>query len=133
MNLKAFTQDHYPILLEWWKEHKHPIIPLTMLSPCGLVGYNSKNEASAMCFMYFVQSCDIAQLSWTTTNPQVSAKDRYLAVDACVKGLIAVAKHNNRTNIMCLSDSSGLNKIYGKNGLKELKDHKLLYGKLGVL
>lgn len=132
MDVKRFTEADYQMLVKWWEHHKHPVLPYKMLSPAGLIGLNDSGEPACASFIYFVANCDIAQIAWTTTNPEVSVRDRYLAVNDCVKGLIALAKHNNRTNIMCFSDSHGLNKIFMKNGLKELKDHKLLYGSIGV-
>lgn len=133
MKLSRFTETDYPMLVEWWTAHKHPIIPFNMLSPFGLVSFSDKSEPAAMSFIYLPQGCDAAQISWTTTNPQVSPRVRYEAVDYVVKGLISLAKKGGRSNVMCFSDSSGLNKIYAKQGLKELKDHKLMYTKLGAL
>lgn len=133
MDIRMFTESDYPEIASWWKIHEHPVIPINMLSPYGLVGYNDKNEPAAACFVYLVQGCDIAQLSWAVTNPNVSARDRYNALDACIKGLIALSVKNERTNIVSFSGYRSLNKLFGKNGLKELKDHKMFYSKVGVL
>lgn len=133
MKLLKFEKQHHEMISNWWKEHNHPIIPLNMLSPFGLISYNEKNEPTSACFVYFVEGCDIAQLSWAVTNPSVSPRERYNGLDFCIKGLIGVAKANNRTNILSFSGYRSLNKIFGKNGLKELKDHKLYYTKVGVL
>lgn len=133
MNLKQFTKDDYAMLSEWWEAHGHPVIPINMLSPFGLVGFSNNDEPAAISFVYLVQGCDIAQISWTTTNPKVSPRDRYETVQHCIRGLIAVAKKSGRSNVLCFSDSSGLNRIMHKEGLKELKDHKMLYKKIGAL
>lgn len=132
MILKKFEKQDYEIIIDWWKEHQHPIIPFNMLSPAGLILFNEQKQPICASFIYFVANCDIAQIAWTTTNPKAGFKEKYQAVNECIQGLIALARHNKRTNIMCFSDSSGLNKIFHKNGLKELRDHKLLYGSLGV-
>lgn len=133
MNFKKFEPTDYEMITNWWIKHQHPILPIEMLSPYGLIGYNEKNEAAAVCFMYFVPGADIAMMSWGTTNPDVSARDRYKCLDGCVKSLIHLAKVNNRTNIISFCDSNGTNRIYNKNGLKDLKEHKMMYSKLGVL
>jgi len=132
MDCRRFTETEYPMIVQWWEKHNHPVIPFKMLSPAGLISLTDKGEPGCVSFIYFVANCDIAQIAWTTTNPDVSARDRYKSVDFCIKGLIALAKHNKRTNVLCFSDSHGLNKLFHKNGLKELKDHKLLYGSLGA-
>lgn len=132
MDLRAFNKKDYETIIGWWLEHKHPIVPIEMLSPFGMIASNSDSKDVAVCFMYLPHGCDIAQLCWSTTNPSVSLRNRYEGIDCCIKGLIAVAKENKRTNIVSFSDSTGLNKIYSKNGLKELKDHKLMYSKLGA-
>lgn len=133
MKFKRFEATDYEMVCQWWLKHDHPIVGLEMLSPYGLLAYNDKDEAAAVCFIYFVDGCDIAQLSWGTTNPEVSTRDRYNCMNACIQSLIQLAKVNNRTNIMTFCDSKGLNRLYNKNGLKELKSHKMLYSKLGAL
>jgi hypothetical protein len=130
--LKLFKADEdYAELVTWWGFHNHPPLPVEMLSPFGVTALVNDQKA-CMSFIYFVQGCDMAQIAWTTTNSTVAMRERYVATDLCIKGLIDLAKKNNITNLMCFSDSSGLNKLFNKNGLKELRNHRLLYSSLGV-
>lgn len=133
MKLTRFTKEHYPMLVEWWTAHKHPVIPMEMISPFGLLASNYDDKFVAASFIYFVAGCDIAQISWTTSNPTVSPRLRYDGIESTVKGLIALAKENGRTNIVSFAHSRSLSRMYSKQGLKELQDHKLMYSKLGAM
>lgn len=133
MRFEKFTKEHYPILVDWWTLHKHPVLPFNMLSPIGLISFSNQDEAAAASFIYLVPGADIAQIAWTTTNPNVSARDRYESVEFVIQGLIGLAKNSGRSNILCFSNSRGLNRIFAKQGLQELKEHKLMYKKLGAL
>lgn len=131
MIIKKFDKQQYELLKQWWNKHQHPVVPLEMLSTFGLIASNGI-EPVACSFIYLASDCDFAQIAWTTTNPDSSLRDRYDGVDACIKGLLALAKKYNKSNVVCISDSSGLTKVINKNGLKKLNKHDFLYSKLGA-
>lgn len=131
VRLERFTEAFYPEISKWWSKHNHPVLPFNMLSPFGLIAHTDAGP-SCVSFVYLIADCDIAQISWTTTNPDVALRKRYEAVDYCIKGLLGAARHYGKTNVLCFSDSKGLTKLINKNGLKVLHNHSLLYGSLGV-
>ncbi len=132
MKLVKFEEQHYHEVCSWWTQHGHPVLPFNMLSTFGLMAFEGE-QPICVSFVYLLSDCNIAQIAWTTTNPEAPIRMRYEGVDSTVKGLLGVAKKYNKTNVLCLSDSRGLKKIISRNGLKELKDHTLLYGSLGAL
>jgi hypothetical protein len=105
---------------------------MEMLSPFGLMAFNG-DEPVAAAFVYLVQGCDIAQISWSVTNPKAFVRLRYDGLESALKGLIALAKESGRTNIVTFSHSRGLTKLYSRQGLKTLQPHTLMYSKLGVM
>ncbi len=132
MKLHKFEPYHYEEVVKWWTKHGHPVLPMDMLSPFGLICEND-SELVAASFIYLVGGCNAAQIAWTTTNPSTSIYKRYEGVDLCIKGLLGLAKQYHKTNVLCLTSSNGLKKIMNRNGLKDLQSHNLHYGSLGVL
>lgn len=133
MELRKFDISHYETVVNWWKEHNHPVLPFNTLSTFSFISFKD-DQPIAVSFMYVAGDCDYAQIGWTTTNPNASLRDRYEGVDMCTKGLLELARKYKKTNVMTLCASSGLMKMYQKNTFKKLlHKHDLLYSKIGDL
>ncbi len=115
------------MLTEWWKLHGHPEIRLGCLSPLGVVA-NIDDKPSAISFLYMYDGSKMAQMAWTTSNPEVSGKKKHRAINECIKTLLEIAKLNGRTDILCFSSSSGLTKMMQKHGLNVGGSHDVLAG-----
>lgn len=127
MNLLKWDRSHYETLTGWWKAHDHPILRFESLSPIGLVAQKDEQLVAAS-FLYVFYGCDVAQIAWTTTNPEAGLKDKYRAIDSCMNGLLSIAKSHNRNQIFCFSNSKGLTKLISKHGLNVGSEHDLLSG-----
>jgi len=127
MVLKKFEKEHYPIVSEWWKKHEHTKIPEDMLSAIGLICYKDDKPICAS-WLYIMVGCKLAQIAWTTTNPDANLRERHKAVNFCIDGLLELAKANNRKRVICFSSSTGLNKVIMKKGLTKKNKHDLLVG-----
>lgn len=127
MELYKFNKQHYNTLVEWWKKHEHHILPYSSLSDIGVIVYKNNKPISAS-WIYFMNGCDLAQIAWTTTNPDSGLKEKYKAVNLCLDALLDIAKINKRNNVICLSNSTGLTKLVSKKGLNKNKKHDFLVG-----
>lgn len=130
MRIEKFDKNkHYDILEDWWTEHNHMQVPSSSLSGVGLVVYDNDTPI-CMSFLYVMAGCDLAQIAWTTTNPEANLRQKYRSILYCLEGLIALAKKYERKHIISFSSSKGLTKILKKSGLGVGKNHEILYGGL---
>ncbi len=130
MQLRAFNHNaDYVMLANWWENHGHPIIDQAALSPIGVVA--EKNGVPvAVSFLSLIYGCNQAILSWTTTNPKASLREKHQGVNDCIKSLCSVAKDKEYVNVICFSASKGLTKIIQRHGFNVGKSHDLLAGQL---
>lgn len=131
VTVSKFTDEHYPLILEWWQTHGHPALGRTVLSPFGVV-CSIDNVPTAMSFMYLWTGTTVAQIAWTTTRPEAGGKQKLKAVNECMKALIDTAEMNKRTDVICFSSSKGLTKIMQRHGLHVGQSHDILAGTFGV-
>jgi hypothetical protein len=127
MQLHKFEQSHYEMLVGWWKEHGHPIVAFETLSPIGVI-VEKDGTFLAASFIYVMHGCDLAQIAWTTTNPEGSLKDNYKAVDECITGLLDIVKLNKRKHVICFSSSTGLTRMIKSHGFNVGTTHEVLMG-----
>lgn len=128
MQITYFNESNYGELCGWWDKHQHAIIPYSSL-PIGVVVSN-EDKNLAMAFIYTMDGCDVAQLAWTTTNPENSPRQSYLATDLAIDALITVAQKKNKKMITCFSNSRGLSKILNRKNIITQKEHVLNVGSL---
>jgi hypothetical protein len=120
-------EQHYKQLSNWWVAHGHGKIEASSL-PIGVVVSDASNKLLAMSFIYMMDGTDVAQLAWTTTNPENSNKESYKAVDLAIDALLIVAQKFEKKTILCFSSSKGLTKILNKKNIQENKNHVLSIG-----
>lgn len=126
MQITYFTEGNYGELCGWWDKHQHAIIPFTSL-PLGVV-VSKENKKLAMAFIYTMDGCDVAQLAWTTSNPENSARESYQSVDLAIDALLQIAEKKNKKLILCFSASKGLSKILNRKNINTQKEHVLNIG-----
>lgn len=126
MKVTYFTPDDYVELQAWWKKHNHNVLPLSAL-PVGVV-VSSGDKNLVMSFVYTMDGCDVAQLAWTTSNPENKLKENYEAVNLAVDALVSVSKKLNKNLILCFSSSKGLTKILNKKNMLSNKKHVMVVG-----
>lgn len=129
MRVEKFEEKDYPMLLSWWEKHKHPVIAREALSPLGLICYVDE-VPSCVSFIYMMPMCNLAQIAWTTSNPEVSPRIRHKAISYCIKGLFEIAQKYERYHVVCFSGSTGLSKLLGRYNLGLGKSHDFLYGRI---
>lgn len=128
MYLRYYNSSDYNTLCNWWEKHKHPIISMDAL-PHGIV-VEKENNLIAMSFVYIMSGCNVAQIAWTTTNPNERLKDRYNAVNLCLDASILHAKKMNKNLIVCFSGHKSITKLLNKKGLFSGKSHDICMGVL---
>ena len=128
MTIKYFSQDNYIELCDWWNKHNHFVVAAGSL-PYGVV-VSDGDKNLVMSFLYTMDGCDIAQIAWTTSNPENKLKQNYAAIDLAIDAVLLLAKKMNKKNVICFSSSNGLNKMFNKKGLKSNMSHTLNSGAL---
>ncbi len=130
MEIKYYEKDkHYSLLTEWWTKRKHAVIEHTTL-PMGVVVYIN-NEPTCMSFIYNYDGCDMSNIMWTTTNPDVqSREDRHEGIKLALDALISIANKMKKKRIMTLGHSNTFTDILVEKGFVEGGPHVLLIGGL---
>ena len=126
MKISYFNESNYGELCGWWDKHQHAIIPYSSL-PIGVVIANDTKKL-AMAFIYTMDGSDVAQLAWTTTNPENSPKESHASVDLAIDALLQVAQKKEKKLILCFSASRGLSKILNRKNINTQKEHVLNIG-----
>lgn len=126
MLLKKYSPLDYSTLCSWWKDHGHPIMDSSVLAD-GIVVLEDSIPV-CMGFVYLVNNANIAQLAWTTTNPNMSLKKRYKAVNMLIDASISYINSLNIKNIMCFTDKPSLVKLLNRRGMRIGNDHTLCIG-----
>lgn len=127
MVVKNFNKDYYDVLCLWWKQHNHAIIPLQSL-PLGVVVLDEKQMPVCASFLYVMDKCDMCQIAWTTSNPNATLKQRYVAINKAIDSLLFFANTLNKKNIISFTNSTGLEKILKRKGLLQQSSHSLMIG-----
>lgn len=86
LELSYFQPEQYPTLVEWWTRCNHVIIPITSLAH-GIVVSKNK-ELLCISFVYIWDGCDLAQMGWTTVNPDIDKETRNAAIELVLDGSI---------------------------------------------
>lgn len=77
---------HYPVLCDWWKQHKWTDpVPAKSLPDTGLVVESDDGSPLAAGFVYF-HTTNVALITWLVTNPRKKAA--VSAAEVCMKELI---------------------------------------------
>jgi hypothetical protein len=126
MNIRYYQPSDYETLCSWWNKHQHPIISSDILSN-GIVVCENGNLI-CIGFVYLVNKANVAQLAWTTTNPEMSLRQRYKAVNMFFDGSISYINSLNIKNIMCFTDKPSLVKLLNRRGMRISNDHTLCIG-----
>lgn len=130
MKLVRFTEEHYPMLCEWWKEYGHGQIALESLSPVGLVCYLD-DKPICLSFVYLAVGSDLGWVCWTTGDPKADKDDRKTAIEFCLEGLFELSKSYGRNHVVCYSESKNVTEIFKNAGFTVGSPHDMLYGKVG--
>lgn len=126
MIIQKYVDSDFLDLSLWWKKHSHPVMEKSIL-PFGIVAYENENKV-AMSFIYIMDKCDVAQIAWTTTNPEMSSRKRHKAVHLLMDASFSYINSLGIKNIMCFTDSNGIAKILNKKGLRLGNLHNLCIG-----
>lgn len=128
MTIRKYVESDYNVLCSWWKDHGHPVMDSSILAD----GIVVSDESSPVClgFVYLVNNANVAQLAWTTTNPKMSLKKRYKAVNILIDASISYINSLNIKNIMCFTDKPSLVKLFNRRGMRIGNDHTLCIGSI---
>lgn len=88
--IRNYTDADYPMLVNWWKEQKWPVIPKASLSNLGYISYQN-NLPTAAAFLYTTNS-NLAWLEWMIANPQYDWETRQEAIYELIDHISEEAK-----------------------------------------
>lgn len=91
MEVLEFTYNlHYPIISEWWKAYKWPILPQDHLPKKGYIVYHEKKPIIAG-FVYRTDS-SFGLFEWIVANPEIKGLKRTLAFGFLVDSVVKYSK-----------------------------------------
>lgn len=120
MKTRLLTDDDKRIAAEWWKAHKHPVVPPEILPKCGVVVEWGEGAPMAMGWLYLDNSTALAMLAWVTTNPAASARAP-VCLQVLAEAATEVAKELGYRSLITLA-SPRLGRVMERAGLTKLTD-----------
>jgi hypothetical protein len=127
MNIRHYNTSDYTDLSKWWNDHGHPVVDMSVLSQNGIVVCED-NVSVCMGFIYLVNNANVAQIAWITTNPEISLRKRYNAVNLFMDGCVSYINSLNIKNVMCFTDSYAMAKMFNRKGFRVGNSHNLCIG-----
>jgi hypothetical protein len=127
VNLRKYKTSDYAELTQWWKAHSHPVMDESAIPSEGIiVSENGLNVC--MGFIYLASNANLAQIAWITTNPELSLRKRYNAVNLFMDGCVSYINSLNVKNVMCFTDSYAMAKMFNRKGFRVGNSHNLCIG-----
>lgn len=127
MNIRHYNTSDYTDLSKWWNDHGHPVMDMSVLPKNGIVVCEG-NVSVCMGFIYLVNNANVAQIAWITTNPEMSLRKRYNAVNLLMDGCVSYINSLNVKNVMCFTDSYAMAKMFNRKGFRVGNSHNLCIG-----
>jgi N-acetylglutamate synthase-like GNAT family acetyltransferase len=119
MYLREFiAETDYPILVEWWKGHGFPVLPVAVLPKLGLV-VEHDTKPIACAFLYMDNSVGVCMLEWLTTAPEAAPKAIPSAIRAIVEVMAQRAKEMNYGVMLTTCRQPALARVFEKNGFEK--------------
>jgi hypothetical protein len=127
--VRPYCQEDYPMIRGWWDGHNDSFISSEILPVTGVVvsyrsGFNWIPCTAS--WIYVASNAKLAQIGFTVTHPEAPMKVKHEAVLRAVKRLKEMANSIGIMNIMAISDSSGLTKVYERSGFEKMSQHDFL-------
>ena len=127
--VRPYCAEDYPMIREWWDSHNDSFISSEILPVTGVVvshrlGCNWIPCAAS--WIYVASNAKLAQIGFTVTHPEAPMKIKHEAVILAVEKLKQMANSVGIVNIMAISDSSGLTKVYERSGFEKMSQHNFL-------
>lgn len=119
--VNEFEDIHYGMIKEWWQAHEMPIIPRDYLPTYGLIVPNI-----AAGFLISTD-CNLGILEYFVSNPQSKAKQRDLALDQIVKGLIKYGESIGITNFKADTDVLAIENRAKRFGFKHVGEFQTYF------
>ena len=107
MKFEIFNvEQHYEMLLGWWKEQGFPTVPILALPRTGIVIKNENEYIYAM-FIYFTGS-SIAWVEWIVGNPEAKPGVKRGGIQYGIESLSTIAKFNGADSLFISAKHGGL-------------------------
>lgn len=110
MTLKVYENEHYEILVDWWKKQDWQALPADMLSPTGFISYDEETPIAAG-FLYNTDS-NWAVIEWVVGNPDVDHEKRSEGLDLVLNGLLITAEGLGKKYIQTIVEHKRLIERY---------------------
>lgn len=107
-------EEDYKELVRWWESHKWPAVPSSHLPETGFIAQDDRSMIAA-CWLYLTGTT-FSVLEWVVTNPDRSARCVHRGVSELVAKVPMVAVSSGATHVVSSLRSSGLKKVFNKNG-----------------
>jgi hypothetical protein len=117
MIIRQYTEEHYPILKEWWEKQDWQAMPEHMLPTTGLIAYDGDTPIAAS-FLYDTDS-SYGLIEWFVGNPDVDHEVRAEGIDKVLNGLMVFAKLKGKKQIITYTNHKRLIEKFKSNDFIE--------------
>lgn len=113
---QLFQPTQYDMIAGWWTRHGWPPVNQAALSEIGLLVYDDDTPLCAG-WLYLMTKY-WALIEWVVVNPDAPRKRRAVGVELLLERLVSEAKFFNVQAIFTSLKSSGLIRLYQRQGFK---------------
>ncbi len=126
------AREFYPILCDWWKLQKWPVIPTSWLPRRGYVAFVNDKPALAA-FLAKEESCKLGMLEFLVGNPALEPAEREAAAEELFPHIVKEAGGAGVEALWAVSSHESFTKKLAKYGFMtaDFGHHALMLKKLG--
>lgn len=118
-------RKHFREVYRWWKIHRNTPLDIGSLSEVGVTIW--EGETMLACTWVFLgRGSTVAQLGWSVSNPDISMRTAYEAVQESIARALILAKDNGCNRAITMSSSKGLTRVFQKAGFTKQIPHDML-------
>lgn len=118
LQIREYTPNDYPMLCEWWRGHGWDPVHELMLPKLGVIvdefdadGFQMPIAAS---FLYMDNSCGVAMMEWTVSNPKAAGRSIFKAISTIIDFLAISAKEMGYSVILTTCKQPSLARVFQK-------------------
>jgi hypothetical protein len=120
--IKPVDKETYPLIVQWWKGHNFPILPLEALSSQGYIAYQDNKPVCAG-FLYLPRPGDgvIAWVEWFVANPLAAYEERSKGFQDLLDYMGEIAKKNGIITLVTFTGSKKMEKRFEECGFQTIE------------
>lgn len=113
--LVSAYEKGYDMVSKWWEGHGWPTVPVEVLPSLGAIVTEDLHGVAAA-WLYMDNSCGVAMMEWTVTNPRANPRTTIKAIPFLIGFFKEEAKALGYHKILTTCRQESLARLFERNG-----------------